>query len=348
MINRPPKQAVDPRLIEIMQCPRCRTDLQVGEASLSCAAGHQYPIVDGVPVFLFPDRDQTIGIATASYHAAQSGGGGPLYIDTLALPADDRAGVASAWRALPNASSIDPAITYLLGATCGHGYRKLIGRAATYPIPRIPLPRGAGELLLDLGCSWGRWSISAARQGWRVVGIDPSLGAIMAARRAFGDERGIMFVCGDGRFLPFKDNSFASAFSYSVVQHFSEADADVALAEIGRVLNRNGVARIQMAHRHGLRSTYVRTRPDYSRGGHFRVRYWSLSQMKDCFTKNIGPSTIIPEAFGGLGLLREDYPIVSAKSKVLICISTLLKNIARVLKPLILVADSVYVVAVKR
>jgi cyclopropane fatty-acyl-phospholipid synthase-like methyltransferase len=44
---------------------------------------------------------------------------------------------------------------------------------------------GAGKLLLDIGCSWGRWSISAARNGWCVVGIDPSLGAIMAARRAF-------------------------------------------------------------------------------------------------------------------------------------------------------------------
>ena len=44
----------------------------------------------------------------------------------------------------------------------------------------LDLPRGP---LLDIGCSWGRWSLAAARKGYSVVGIDPSLGAVMAARR---------------------------------------------------------------------------------------------------------------------------------------------------------------------
>jgi ubiquinone/menaquinone biosynthesis C-methylase UbiE len=193
----------------------------------------------------------------------------------------------------------------------------------------------------------GRWSISAARNGWRVVGIDPSLGAIMVAHRAFHNEPNVMFVCGDARFLPFKDNTFHCVFSYSVIQHFSEEDAETALAEIGRTLGKSGCSRIQMAHRGGLRSTYMRTRSDYSSGGVFRVRYWSLTQIKRIFEKNIGRSTMISEAFGGLSLLADDWWVVSGKSKVLIVTSIILKKVARIIRPLIRLADSVYVVSIK-
>src|SRR5665213_3496574 len=108
---------------------------------------------------------------------------------------------------------MDPAISYLIGATCGWGYVDRIGKDVAYPIPRIPVDDGAGRLLLDIGCSWGRGSIAAARKGWRGGGIDPSLGAIMAARRAFRDQPDVMFVCGDARFLPFKKEAFECVFS---------------------------------------------------------------------------------------------------------------------------------------
>jgi SAM-dependent methyltransferase len=169
----------------------------------------------------------------------------------------------------------------------------------------------------------------------------------MAARRAFQNERGLMLVCGDARFLPFKDNTFDCIFSYSVIQHFSEVDAETALAEIGRTLGEDGCSKIQMAHRGGLRSTYMRTRSDYCSAGIFRVRYWSLSQIKRAFNKNIGPSTMDPEAFGGLGLLADDWRVVSRKSKVLIVISVILKKVARIIRPLIFLADSIYVVSIK-
>ena len=170
----------------------------------------------------------------------------------------------------------------------------------------------------------------------------------MAARRAFKSERNVMFVCGDARFLPFRDNCFARVFSYSVVQHFSETDAGAALAEVGRVLNRDGSSVIQMAHRGGFRSTYVRTRRSYPSEDKFRVRYWSLYQMNCDFSQKIGPSKLIAEGFGGLGLLINDLKIVSAKAKLLILFSTFMKEIARVFKPLIYIADSVYFVSKKR
>jgi SAM-dependent methyltransferase/uncharacterized protein YbaR (Trm112 family) len=338
---------MDIRLLKVLQCPQCRSQLELESDRLLCHLGHNYPIVDGVPIFVLPDKEQTIGIAMASYNAATDKGRGPLYLDTIGLSDAESAGIQKKWAENRQTDRIDPAISYLIGATSGLGYVHLLGRLKNYPIPNIPVVAAAGNLLLDVGCNWGRWSISAARIGWQVVGIDPSLGAIMAARRAFPSEPNIMFVCGDARFLPFMDDIFHCVFSYSVIQHFREHDAEMALTEIGRVLRVGGYSKIQMAHSGGLRSTYIRTRRDYIAGGVFRVRYWSLPQIQRVFDKHIGHSTIEAEAFGGLGLLPEDWRIVSAKSKFLILMSLILKMIAQRISLLIRFADSVYVSSYK-
>jgi SAM-dependent methyltransferase/uncharacterized protein YbaR (Trm112 family) len=339
--------ALEPCLLDFLECPRCHSELKIAGGHLICHSEHNYPIVDGIPVFILPEKEQTIGLAMASYEAAANGTGNPLYVTTIGVSDAEKANIEKDWVKDGDIAPIDPAISYLIGATSGLGYVSLIGRLESYPIPKIPVSPGGGKLLLDVGCNWGRWSISGARNGWNVVGIDPSLGAIMAARRAFRNEHNVTFVCGDARFLPFKDGTFHCVFSYSVIQHLSKVDAETALAEIGRALGRNGYSKIQMAHRGGLRSTYVRTRSNYSSGGVFRVRYWSLAQIYKIFNKNIGPSTVTPEAFGGLGLLTEDCWCVPYKTKMLIGISFLLKRVAQIIKPLIRLADSVYVVSVK-
>src|SRR5262249_11502276 len=166
----------------------------------------------------------------------------------------------------------------------------------------------------------------------------------------------ISFVCGDARFLPFKTDIFRCVFSYSVIQHFSETDAELAVAELARVLRRGGFAKIQMAHKGGLRSKYIRARRHYAKVGIFhyakvgifRVRYWSLASMRRLFEKKIGPSKLIAEAFGGLGLLAEDRNYVSAKAKLLIDISQLLKKLSLFVGPLIRLADSVYIISTKQ
>ena len=337
---------MDPALLNILQCPRDHSDLHVAERHLCCALGHRYPLIEGVPIFLLAEKEQTIGIASASLEAAQSGIGGPLYINTLGLSEDEKRGIERDW--LVAGSDVDPTISYLVGATSGIGYVSLIGRLTGYPIPNIPLDDGAGELLLDVGSSWGRWSVSAARKGWRVVGIEPSLGAIMAARRAFsGKESEIFFVCGDARFLPFKADVFRCVFSYSVFQHFSQIDAKRAVAEIGRVLRPDGFSKIQMAHKGGIRSRYVRMCLNDTNIGTFRVRYWSLASIRRVFERNIGPSSLIAEAFGGLGLLSEDRNYVSIKAKLLIGISEFMKKLSYLFPLVIWLADSIYVVSAR-
>jgi SAM-dependent methyltransferase/uncharacterized protein YbaR (Trm112 family) len=341
-----PSWGIDSHLLRLLVCPRDHSELNFEDGQLKCPHGHKYPIVEGIPVFLIAEKEQTLGVATESLRAAESGMGHPLYVNTLGLSEEQKRGVERDWNA---EAKVDAAISYLVGATSGLGYLQLIGRLESYPIPRIPVANGDGKLLLDIGSNWGRWSVSAAQKGWRVVGIDPSLGAVLAAQRAFSRMAlDLAFVCGDARYLPFKSDTYQCAFSYSVIQHFSEMDTEIAVAEVGRVLSRGGFAKIQMAHKGGLRSIYSNTRRNYAKGGPFRVRYWSLAALRNVFEKKIGPTTLKAEGFGGLGLLAEDRPYVSNGVKLLIIISTFLKGLSLLLNPLIRLADSIYVVSVKR
>lgn len=50
---------VDPRLLEVMWCPRCHGDLVEGDAELlvcgSC--GSKYPVVDGIPDMVIGEEE---------------------------------------------------------------------------------------------------------------------------------------------------------------------------------------------------------------------------------------------------------------------------------------------------
>jgi uncharacterized protein YbaR (Trm112 family) len=193
MIGAKPSHGTDSHLLNLLVCPRDHSELNFENGQLSCAHAHRYPIVNGIPVFIVVEKEQTLAVAAASLRGAESGIGHPLYVDTLGLSEEQKRGIERDWNA---EAKIDAAISYLVGATSGLGYVELIGRLESYPIPRIPVANGDGKLLLDIGSNWGRWSVSAAQKGWRVVGIDPSLGALLAAQRAFSRmSLDVTFIC---------------------------------------------------------------------------------------------------------------------------------------------------------
>jgi SAM-dependent methyltransferase len=163
---------------------------------------------------------------------------------------------------------IDPIVSFLVGATNGIAYKHLRGRLSDYPIPELRLPTANGKVLLDVGCNWGRWCIAAARLGYVPIGVDPSLGAVLAAKRVAA-QLGlyIQLVVGDARFLPFPSDSMDFAFSYSVLQHFARADAISAVKEIGRVLKTGGMSLVQMPTVCGVRCLYHQARGNFATGG---------------------------------------------------------------------------------
>jgi SAM-dependent methyltransferase/uncharacterized protein YbaR (Trm112 family) len=274
---------IDPRYVQHLVDPVDKSKCSWTGQHLLSQSGRKYPVVDGVPVMLVPEIEQTMGIAAASVKRAHGDKSiidtraPQLYLETLGISEDEKRTLIGLLAAGSN--QIDPVVLLIIGATSGYAYKHLIGNAALakYPIPTISLPKSDGGHLLDLGCNWGRWSMAAERAGYNVVGLDPSLGAVMAARRVANQlALNIKYVVGDGRLLPFAADTFDTVYSYSVIQHFSKADAQKTLDEVRRTLKRGGAAKIQMANKLGIRGLQHQARRRFREPGGFDVRYYTV------------------------------------------------------------------------
>lgn len=336
---------MDAWLQENLACPRTGEPLTRSGDVLRAPGGAEYPVVEGVPVLLRDDVPQTSGLAQASLTAARDAQAGrrpdDWFLSTVGVSDEERA-LAQRLRA-ENGAVVDPVVAVLISATNGILYRDLIGKVTEFPMPELRLPPGEGRRLLDIGCSWGRWSVAAARKGYRPVGLDPSLGAVLAAKRMCV-RLGVAadFVVGDARFLPFRRGVFDNVFSYSVVQHFSKADARQTLGEVARVLRPGGECLIQMPNALGVRSLQHQLRRGFRAGQDFEVRYWRPGELVQAFTETIGPAELSVDCYFGLGLQAADAPLMGPGRRRLIALSEWLRRRADACRPLRKLADSVY------
>jgi ubiquinone/menaquinone biosynthesis C-methylase UbiE/uncharacterized protein YbaR (Trm112 family) len=333
-------------LKSVLGCPRDKSALEFDSSRCSCEFGHSYPVVAGIPVLLVEDVPQTIEIAQASVRAARS----PeetseeetrYYLETLGISEKERADICEELER--GNVGIDPVVRYLIAATNGILYKPLLGNLASYPIPSVPLETGNGKILVDLGCSWGRWSIAAARKGYKVIGIDPSLGAILAARRIskqLGCEAD--FIVADARFLPLRNKSVDVAFSYSVLQHFSKADVRSTLAELRRALVPGGCSVIQMANAFGIRSMQNQLRRGFQEPADFNVRYWRPPVLQSTFSDLLGDTEMSVDGYFGLGIQASDSSLLPFRYRVIVRASEILKRISKKVKWMRFLADSVY------
>ncbi|MEX2399173.1 MAG: methyltransferase domain-containing protein [Rhodothermales bacterium] len=341
---------IDPWYLEQLVCPVDKTPLRVVDGALASQGGRTYPVVDGIPVMLVEEAEQTIGVASSSLAAARDGLKGEkrddLYLDTLGISEREKAELAE--MAARENHPIDPVVAFMVAATSGFTYKHLVGKLSAYPIPELRLPPGGGAPLLDLGCNWGRWCVAAARKGYTVTGIDPSLGAVMAARRV-ARQMGLPIrgVVADARYLPFREASYEAVFSYSVLQHLSKDNVGVVLAEIERVLRPGGRSLIQMPHRIGVRSLYHQARRRFREPKDFEVRYWSVGELRERFEELVGPSDVSVDCYFGLGLQKSDRHLMPPTYRLAIDASERLRSASRRVGALTYLADSVYVESVK-
>jgi SAM-dependent methyltransferase/uncharacterized protein YbaR (Trm112 family) len=346
---------VDPWYLENLVCPVDHTRLRLDGQDLISKRGRRYPVVEGVPVLLVADAAQTIGVAHASIERAQ---GRPdvidrrapeLYLESLGISEQEKAELIRIYK--DEMSSIDAVAMMLIGATCGNAYKNMIGDCTLteYPIPSITLtPSETGHTLLDIGCNWGRWCVAAAKKGFSVVGIDPSLGAVMAARRIAKElNLDIKYLVADGRFLPFRDNRFKKVYSYSVLQHLSKDDARKTISQINRVLEPGGLAKIQMANKWGLRSIQHQVRRKFHYPKDFEVRYWTIAESKSTFSELIGNTHISADCYFGLGWQWCDFRYVPWKHKFVLMASEALRRLSDIVWPMRMIADSVFCNATK-
>lgn len=216
-----------------------------------------------------------------------------------------------------------------------------------YPIPPFPLPGGAGRALLDVGCNWGRWTIAAARAGWRPTGIDRAKKSVGAARRV-AEQLGVdaEYVVGDARALPFEDGSFDAVFSYSVLQHLAKADVPQVVVEIRRVLRPGGLVWIEMPNARGPLNLVRQSLRGFSSGGGQDVRYWTLGELRGTFGA-IGPVSLSADGFLTINPQTSDLDLLPPRSRAVVRVSETLRRASRRLPLLVQVADSVVVQARK-
>lgn len=85
--------------------------------------------------------------------------------------------------------------------------------------------------VLEVGCGPGRDGTAIAAAGFGYTGTDLSPGMVEVARTAGLDAR-----VASATDLPFDDDSFDAAWSMSMLMHLDDAELDLALAQISRVL----------------------------------------------------------------------------------------------------------------
>lgn len=305
---------MDRALWNRLACPRDFGRLSEHGSRLACPNGHIYPIIDGVPIL-------------------------------TAVPSAD---LRDPCPVRPPIGGVDGWVQEWIVTTGGNMYRDLVGRLVRYPVPEFPLA-GQGEVLIDVGCGWGRWSLAAVRSGFQVIGIDRNFEAIQAARRV-AHQLGLAatFVVGDARNLPIASQSMDAAFSYSVLQHLSRPHAARSIASIGRVLKPDGRFLIQMAAQHGPRAILEHTARRFRSGGGNGVRYWALPALRACVETHIGLAQIDADGFFSLNPRVEDRELLRRGARAVVTVSRALTAATRYVPALTAFADSVWISARRR
>ncbi len=316
-------------LREHLVCPRDKKNLVFSGEKLICENKHTYPVVNDIPIMLVEDAESTHG-----------------YIEqTLEKVAEMTVGDVTK-KFLENSNNqneIDEFVQGEIPYTSGILYLSVQNKMTRYPIPDIRLPQGNGKRLLDIGCNWGRWSIAAAQKSYKVVGIDPSLKAVLAAKRVSA-QLGVEadFVVGDARFLPFAEKAFDIVYSYGVFQHLSKENVRTCLDEAVRVLKENGKTLFQMPNKYGIRQYQQYRRRGYTEGKDFEIRYWTPAELKETFEKRFGRMKMTSDCYFGLGVHGKDADMFPLRYRVIVYTSEFLRKVSNVVTPLVKVADSVY------
>jgi SAM-dependent methyltransferase len=106
----------------------------------------------------------------------------------------------------------------------------------------------AGTELIDLGCGAGRDLRSLRNSGFPTVGLDLSE-RLVAIAKTYAEAP---VVVGDMRRLPFADDTFGGAWASASLLHLPRSDIGYALAEIRRVLAKNGVLFVSLKYGRGI------------------------------------------------------------------------------------------------
>jgi ubiquinone/menaquinone biosynthesis C-methylase UbiE len=305
--------------ISVLACPADQTNLRVHNSGLICDRGHQFAVENGIPVLAQAVRREPV----------------PHNMEPSPQQQPD--------------SSIDAFVSDWLVNTNGNLYRKARGSLRRYPIPRWPLSRGTGQLLADVGCGWGRWSIAAAKAGYKPIGVDVHIDALAAAGRV-SRQLGARadYVCAGAECLPFRAGSIDVLFSYSVLQHLDREKVAAFFKEAFRVLKPEGTCLVQLPNKAGLYNLLLQAKRNFrdARPGTFEMRYWSTTNIEEVVEKaGLEKLKLRADGFFTQNPQLSDLDLLTPAGKAVVMASHAGRWAAGILPVLGRVADSLWVEA---
>ena len=216
-----------------------------------------------------------------------------------------------------------------------------------YPLAKLPfskLNKNKHKKLLDIGCGWGRWTISSAKKGYESIGIDLSINNLIIAKKISEklNLKNCNFVCCDVLDLPLKDNTFDKVFSFSFLQHFSQNNLEIILKNIADKMKTSSIFKTQMVNKYALRSIYNILKKKYYKKEitkNFDVRYFSIKKLNKIFNQHFIIKKVENYSFFTQAQTT-DYNIMSLKSKFFLNMSKFLNLIASYLKFLKYISDN--------
>lgn len=243
---------------------------------------------------------------------------------------------------------INPYVQQMVAGTNGRLYKHRINKLASYPIPDLPFKIEKREsLFLDVGCGWGRWMLSAARQGAVPVGIDIKLEAARATKQVLKDcgYKGYVVVSNLDS-LPFNRKVFDVIWSYSVLQHVHKVKAALAIKEMFRVQECEGRVILEFPLKTGIWNRIIRLlrKGDLieENDESWCVRYYSLKELKLLLSEKSEFLKFWSHCFFGIGFQPVDLKYASWYYHPIIWSSLLLAKLANRLPFLLPLSDSIY------
>lgn len=310
-------------LPSVLACPRDHSAVRVSGDTVVCEKGHRFATEQGVPVFAeYPRREPV-----------------PLNMGPCPHILDHGA----------DAATIDPFVNDWIVNSNGNLYWRARGRLNRYPIPDWLFGEGGGKTLLDIGCSWGRWCISAARAGFQPIGVDLHIDALAAAGRVSQQlEARCDFLCGDADALPICSGSLDCVFSYSVLQHIDKPKVLRVFHEIARVLKPGGRCIFQLPNTLGalsfvqqLKRGFREARPDT-----FEMRYWSRAAIQTGLSSaDLGNIQIHADGFLSQNPQLSDLDLLTPAGRVIVMASYAGRKAANAMPILTRLADSLWIEA---
>ncbi|MBN1615320.1 MAG: 3-demethylubiquinone-9 3-O-methyltransferase [Deltaproteobacteria bacterium] len=164
-------------------------------------------------------------------------------------------------------------------------------------------PRWEGVTVLDLGCGGGFMAEALARRGARVLGVDPSMPSLAAARRhAEKSALDIRYIGGIGEAVPLLDRSVDRVVCVDVLEHVR--DIGRVIREVRRVLRPGGLFLFDTINRNWLsRLAAVTIVEDVlciiPKGTHDPEKFIKPSEMR-AYLRD-GGFQQVPAAFTGMG-----------------------------------------------